>query len=291
MDPSFAGEEGMDRNVAAASAVMAVLFVLLWPVLPGYTLSLSIWAVPVVLMTVFLHGKSRMTPLVRKALWVSLGSIAVLGSFLDLIFAKWFFVFPNPKAVLGVHLRQIPVEEFAFYLLGGWFLGLSYVFGDEYWLLRYNRPDHEYRRWSRRIPSILSPSGRGWVLLVSTAVGAVAFKAWRNPGGLPVPGYFLFLLVLAYAPFVLFERAVGRFVNWRAFSLTLSVTLGVSIVWEVTLAIPLGWWGYQDGAMLGVFVQPWNRLPLEAVTVWVFSSFAILIYEAAKMFLHRRAGI
>jgi len=280
----------MDRNVSVAIVGLAALIGVLWPVLPGYTVSLSIWGAPVVVMTVFLHGRGRLTPLVKRALWISLGAIAVMGSALDLLFAKWFFVFPNPAAVLGWRIRGIPVEEFAFYLLGGWFLALSYVFGDEYWLRRYNRPDGDYRRWSRRIPSILRPSSRGVFLFAGVALAAVAFKAWRNPTGLPVPGYFLFLLVLAYAPFFLFERAVRSFVNWRAFSLTLSVTLGVSILWEVTLAVPGGWWGYQDGAMLGVFVEPWSRLPLEAVTVWIFSSFAILIYEAAKMFLHRDAA-
>jgi hypothetical protein len=82
---------------------------------------------------------------------------------------------------------------------------------------------------------------------------------------------------------------VGRFVNWRAYAMVLSVTLGVSILWEVTLALPRQWWGYQDGSMLGIFIDPWGNLPLEAVTVWVFCSFVVLVYEAAKILLHRRA--
>jgi len=256
--------------------------------IPGYTLSLAIWAVPVLIMTLFLHRRGSMSDLVRRALWVSLGAITLLGSGLDLLFARYFFTFPNPKAVLGIRIHGIPIEEFAFYLLGGWFLSLAYVFCDEFWLRRYNRRPTEYRTWARRLPRLFLPSGRGWLVLLVAAAGGVAFKSLRNPVGMPVPGYFLFLLCVAYGPFFLFDRMVKPFLNWRAYSLTLSVTLGISLLWEATLAIPGGWWGYQTGAMLGVFIRPWNDLPVEAVTVWFFSSFAVFIYEAAKIFLHRR---
>jgi hypothetical protein len=278
-------------KIAVGMAVVAFALLLVWSVggrLPGYTLSLSIWAVPVAAMTLFLHRREVMTPVVRRALWVSLGTITVLGSLLDLLFARYFFTFPNPDAVLGIRIHGIPLEEFAFYLLGGWFLALAYVFCDEFWLRRYNRSEGEYRRWARRLPRLFLPSTRGWLVLLLAAAAGIGFTAWWNPAGMPVPGYFLFLLCLAYGPFFLFERVVGAFVNWRAFSLTLSVTLGISLLWEVTLAIPLGWWGYQDEAMLGVFIAPWGGLPIEAVTVWVFSSFAVLLYEATKISLHRR---
>lgn len=277
-------------RIAFGIAVVACAALVAWLAgrVPGYTLSLSIWAVPVLAMTLFLHRRGLMSAVVRRALWVSLGTITILGSGLDLLFARYFFTFPNPRAVLGIRIQGIPIEEFAFYLLGGWFLALAYVFCDEFWLRRYNRPQGDYRRWARRLPCLFLPSGRGWLVLLLAVAGGIAFKAWRNPEGMPVPGYFLFLLCLAYGPFFLFDRMVKSFVNWRAFSLTLSVTLGISLLWEVTLAIPLGWWGYQDGAMLGVFIRPWSGLPIEAVTVWFFSSFAILIYEATKVFLHRR---
>jgi lycopene cyclase domain-containing protein len=278
-------------KVAAWSLlVVGCLALVIWlvPHVPAYTLSLSIWAVPVAAMTFFLHRRHLMSDVVRRALWISLAVIAVLGSALDLAFARFFFTFPNPAAVLGIRIEGIPIEEFAFYLLGGWFLALAYVFCDEYWLSRYNRPDGVYREWARRLPRLFLPSRRGWLLLLFAAAGGILFKAWRNPVGMPVPGYYLFLLCVAYGPFFLFDRMVKNFVNWRAFAMTLSVTLGVSLLWEVTLAIPGGWWGYQDGAMLGVFIAPWYGLPVEAVTVWIFSSFAVLIYEAAKIFLHRR---
>lgn len=278
----------MNLSIGLLAVALASLAIGLAGRVPGYTLSLSIWAIPVLAMTLFLHRRGSMSPIVRRSLWVSLGTITLLGSGLDLLFARYFFTFPNPSAVLGIRIRGIPIEEFAFYLLGGWFLSLAYVFCDEFWLHRYNRPDTDYRKWARRLPGMLRPSRRGWLFLLVAAGAGIAFKAWRNPGGMPVPGYYLFLLCLAYGPFFLFERVVGKFVNGRAFAMTLSVTLGVSLLWEVTLALPGGWWGYQDGAMLGVFVAPWSGLPLEAVTVWCFSSFAVLLYEAAKIFLHRR---
>ncbi len=283
------GKRTRGRGTALVGFAMVALLVLCRSWIPAYTLSLSIWGVPVVLMTLFLHQRGRMTPTVRTALWISLGIITVLGSGLDLLFAHSFFTFPNPRAVLGIEINQIPIEEFGFYLLGGWFLALSYVFCDEYWLVRYNRPDGDYRRWSRRLQTLILPSPKGWMVLVFAAAAGIGFKTRFNPGGMPVPGYYLFLLTLAYAPFFLLQRVVKGFVNWRGFSLTLSVTMGVSLLWEATLAIPGGWWGYQDRAMLGIFIEPWSHLPLEAVSVWVFSSFAILIYEAAKMFLHRNA--
>jgi hypothetical protein len=35
--------------------------------------------------------------------------------------------------------------------------------------------------------------------------------------------------------------------------------------------------------MLGVFIKPWHDLPIEAVTVWIFSTLVILVYEFLKI--------
>ena len=62
------------------------------------------------------------------------------------------------------------------------------------------------------------------------------------------PGYFVFLVVGALGPSsALFSSAVPV-VNWRAFSLVLFVILLTSLLWEATLGVPYGWWGYQPGA-------------------------------------------
>jgi hypothetical protein len=257
--------------------------------IPAYTLSLSLWGVPVLAMMLFLHQAHRMDKEVQQALWIALGSIFVLGSALDLLFAHLFFTFPNPQAVLGLRIRGIPVEEFGFYLLGGWFIALGYVFCDQWWLVRYNRSATQYRRWARQVPALVLPRPGIWIWFLALAIAGIVFKRAVNPQGMAVPGYFLFLLVGAYVPTFLVWRVVEPFLNFRAFSLTLSVTLGISLLWEATLALPLGWWGYQEGAMLGVFVAAWHRLPLEAVTVWFFSLFAALVYETAKLAMYRRS--
>lgn len=267
------------------------MLVVFAPRIPGYTLSLSIWIVPDIAMTVFLHRRGLMNRKVTTAFWIALATIAVTGCMLDLVLAKYFFVFTNRDAVLGIWIHGIPIEEFGFYVFGGWFLTISYVYCDEYWLRHYNRPDGDYRRWARRLPRLVLPSPKGWLLVLGAVLGSIAFKAAFNPSRMPLPGYFLFLMAVAYVPFFLAEKAVGRFVNWRAYSLTLSVTLGVSILWEVTLAIPMRWWGYNNECMLGIFIDPWHKLPLEAVSVWIFCSFVVLVYEAAKMFMHRRVGV
>lgn len=281
----------MGKTGWLVTTIVGVLFLLLGPSVPGYTLSLSIWIVPDIAMTIFLHRRGLMSRNVTIALWVALGTIAVAGTILDLLFARYFFVFPNSDATCGISILGVPIEEFGFYVFGGWFLTLSYVYCDEYWLRSYNRPDGDYRRWARDLPRLIVPSRRGWLIILVAVVGGIAYKRAFNPEGAPIPGYFLFLLAVAYVPFFLVERAVRGFVNWRGYSLTLSVTLGISILWEVTLAIPKGWWGYNEGCMLGIFIDPWHRLPLEAVSVWVFCSFVVLVYEATKMFLHRRVGL
>ena len=71
--------------------------------------------------------------------------------------------------------------------------------------------------------------------------------------------------------------------NGAALTFTLLATLCVSITWEVSLAIPGGWWGYRHEAMIGLAVKPWNNLPLEAVMVWVLVVFAAVVtWEAVQ---------
>lgn len=279
-----------DWQVVGVPVALALLLVaLLAGRIPPYTLSLSIWAIPLLAMTLFLHRRKRLSPEVRSALWIALVTTFVLGSVLDLLLGNFFFTFPNPAAVLGWRLHGIPIEEFGFYLLGGWCVTLGYVFCDQWWLARYDRSPDSYRRWSRRISAILIPSLRpagGFALLALVGIGV---KHWLNPGGDPVPGYFLFLVGFAYLPSFLLGRVTGPFLNLRALAMTLSVIAGLSLVWEATLALPGGWWGYRETDMLGIFIEPWHRLPLEAVTVWFFSAQAILVYEAIRIYLHRRA--
>jgi hypothetical protein len=58
-------------------------------------------------------------------------------------------------------------------------------------------------------------------------------------------------------------------INWRGLSLTLSIILPASLLWEATLGVPYGWWGLQDAEMIGMRITAWSRLPIEKVCVWI----------------------
>src|SRR5439155_97084 len=60
----------------------------------------------------------------------------------------------------------------------------------------------------------------------------------------------------------------------------------VSLLWEATLALRYGWWGYRATAMLGLTIGAWSQLPVEAVWVWLAVSFMTVIsYEVVKIWL------
>jgi len=81
---------------------------------------------------------------------------------------------------------------------------------------------------------------------------------------------------------VLFPTALPV-INWRAFSMTLFIILLISLLWEATLALPYGWWGYQSGEMVGIHVTAWSGLPIEAVVVWFAVTYATaIVYEVVR---------
>jgi hypothetical protein len=59
--------------------------------------------------------------------------------------------------------------------------------------------------------------------------------------------------------------------------------LTTSLLWEATLGVPYGWWDYQPSQMMGIFIVAWNRLPVEAVFVWIAVSFqTVIVYEVVR---------
>jgi hypothetical protein len=59
--------------------------------------------------------------------------------------------------------------------------------------------------------------------------------------------------------------------------------LVVSLMWEVTLALPYGWWNFRDQQMLGIRVTAWSRLPIEEVYIWIGVTYAsVIVYEIVK---------
>ena len=102
----------------------------------------------------------------------------------------------------------------------------------------------------------------------------------QDPG---FPGYFAFLVLGALVPSAALLPAAMPVINWRAFSLAVFVILLISLLREVTLAVPYGWWGFKDSAMIGLRITAWNRLPIEEVCVWIAVTYAtVIVYEIVR---------
>jgi hypothetical protein len=178
----------------------------------------------------------------------------------------------------------VPIEEYAFYLTGFVAVLLLYIWLGEYWLAAYSVPD--YPGEARKMVRLLQfhPS--------SLTVGAILIGvAWfykkhcapleAQPG---FPGYFTFLVAGALVPSMSFFPVARRFINWRAFSLTAFFMLLVSLLWEVTLALPYGWWNFQHHQMIGLFIGAWDGLPIEEVCVWIAVTYATaIVFEIIKL--------
>jgi hypothetical protein len=61
--------------------------------------------------------------------------------------------------------------------------------------------------------------------------------------------YFIYLTCASFIPSVGFFKTAQSFINWRAFSFTFFLLLMISLLWEVTLALPYAWWRYRDEAI------------------------------------------
>ncbi len=252
----------------------------------GYTVSLSLFIFPMLALGWWFFRQQGYS-LQKKAFWLTVALLFPLGVILDLLFASSFFTFANHQAVLGITLPavggRIPLEELVFYLSGFIAILLNYVWGDEYWFALYNVPD--YPGEAQTAGKILSFHPRSLViagLLVSAAVGyKILFSG--EPG---FPWYFTYLTLVALLPSFGFFPSARRFINWRAFSFTLVVVVLISLLWEVTLALPYGWWGFQNRAMTGIYIDAWHGLPIEEVLLWLTVSYAtVILYEVIKVWL------
>src|ERR1700733_7193560 len=85
-------------------------------------------------------------------------------------------------------------------------------------------------------------------------------------------------------PSVSFFSTARRFINWRAFSLTIFMILLISLFWEATLAVPYGWWGYQPKEMMGVLIRGRAGPAVEFVTGWIVVTYGTtIIFEIVKV--------
>jgi hypothetical protein len=179
---------------------------------------------------------------------------------------------------------SVPVEEFVFYALGFLTMLLLYVWCDEYWLGAYNVPD--YRAEAQDIDRVIRFHGPSLLIGVVLAVAGIIYKRWFSGTPGSVPGYYLFLVATALVPSMFLFPTALPFINWRALSFTYFLLQLVSLLWEATLAAPYQWWGYRSEQMLGLTIGAWTSLPIEAVVVWMASTYATVIsYEVAKIVL------
>ena len=244
----------------------------------GYTWSLLLFIVPIgVIAGWFLPHEGVEIP--RRAFWRTTAILVPCGAGLDFFFAHWFFYFPNPGATLGIAApalgKPVPIEEYVFYLTGFIAVLLIYVWADEFWFAAYNVAD--YPGESRKIPRLLQFHKTSVVLGLVLIAAAIVYKRALSPDPEGFPGYFTFLVATALVPAAAFFPSARRFINWRAFSLTLFIVVLISLIWEATLTLPYGWWGYQNRQMVGLSIGAWYGLPIEAVGLWIAVSYATVI--------------
>jgi len=251
----------------------------------GYTWSLLLFLVPIaVIAGWFLPQEGVEIP--RKAFWRTIAILVPCGVALDFFFAHWFFYFPNPSSTLGIAApalgKPVPIEEYAFYLTGFITVLLTYIWADEYWFAAYNIAD--YPGESRKIPRLLQFHGASVVLGPTLIAAAIVYKKALSPAPEGFPGYFTFLVATALGPAAAFFPSVRGFINWRAFSLTLFIVVLIRLMWEEKLALPYGWWGYQNRQMVGLAIGAWYGLPIEAVGLWIAVSYAtVIVFEVVKL--------
>jgi hypothetical protein len=255
----------------------------------GYTLSLLLFIVPIVVIAVwFLPSEGLHIP--QRAFWWTLVILVPLGCLLDFVFAQWFFVYPNAGATLGIPARAlgrpVPLEEYVFYLTGFLAVLLLYVWLGEFWLAAYNVLDYPGEAKSMRRLLRFHPTS---LILAAVLIAAAWF--YKKHLALPedrdgFPGYFTFLVAGALLPALTFFPVARRFINWRALSLTLFFMVLVSLLWEVTLAVPYNWWNFQHRQMIGLFIGAWSGLPIEEVCVWIAVTYATaIVFEVIKVLL------
>lgn len=249
----------------------------------GYTISLLLFIVPILAISLWFLPNEGVR-ISRQSFWRTIALLFPVGAILDFFFARFFFTFPNPNATLRIKAPAlgggVPVEEYLFYFTGFVAVLLIYIWLDEYWLAAYSIPVNAARRID--FDRLLHFHPQSLVLGIALIAGAILFRHFvvGAPG---FPGYFVFLVIGALGPSALLFPSALPVINWRALGLTFFVILLISLLWEATLALPYGWWGYRDEQMIGIHVTAWSRLPIEAVLLWCAVTYATtIVYETVR---------
>jgi hypothetical protein len=159
---------------------------------------------------------------------------------------------------------------------------LSYIWCDEYWMAAYNVPD--YKDAACDIPRIVRFHFASVILGIALITAAIVYRKFFSDGPDGFPWYFVYLVCASLIPSAGFFHTAQRFINWRAFGFTFFLILLISLLWEVTLALPYGWWEYRQRSMTGLYIGAWSNLPIEAPCVWMAVTFTTVItYEVIKI--------
>jgi hypothetical protein len=250
----------------------------------GYTWSLLLFIIPILVIGGWFLPSERVR-IPKRAFWRTIWLLVPIGFGLDFFFAHRFFEFKNSAATLGIGVpaigRSVPVEEYVFYFTGFVAVLLIYVWLDEFWLAAYNVP--QYRGHSGQAERLLKFHAASLFVGLALIAAAIAYKKLYSPIPEGFPGYFALLVIGGMVPSASLFHSARRFINWRAFSLTIFMILLISLFWEATLAVPYQWWGYQQKQMIGIFIGAWAGLPIEAVMVWIAVTYGTtIVYEVIK---------
>ena len=249
----------------------------------GYTVSLLLFIIPILVIGLWLVPKDGVKVSKKSFLW-TIGILFPVGAALDFFFARKFFTYTNAGATLHITAPAlgggVPVEEYVFYFTGFVAILLIYIWLDEYWLAAYSisidsgeRTNFERLLRFHPLSLILA------IVLIAAAIG-YRWTFVEEPG---FPGYFVFLVIGALGPSAALLPSALPVINWRAFSLTAVVILLISLLWEATLGVPYGWWGFQDGEMIGIHIRAWSGLPIEEIFVWIGVTYATaIVYEIIR---------
>lgn len=263
----------------------------------GYTISLGLFLVPVTSLTVWFVRKKAALECQWQAFWIATAIVATTWSLLDVFLGNAFFTFPNRGATLQIFAPgytfgrgwtySIPIEEFVFYISGSAAILLGYIWAAESWLAKYTKTPAEFDAYVQTVPKLVTVRPR------SLLQGAILFAlvlAWKKLGWhehtAGFPSYFLFELLMVIVPAATLSDAVRPVVNQPAFVYKTLALVLTSLLWEATLALPYGWWGFHHENMMGILIRPWFNLPVEEVVLWPCAAWLNLtLYESIRIYL------
>ena len=251
----------------------------------GYTWSLLLFIVPIAVIMLWLRPQENIR-LPKRAFWRTMAILVPAGCALDFFCAQRFFTFPNPGATLGIGAPAlggpVPIEEYVFYFTGFVAILLVYIWLSEFWLVAYAVRD--YAGGVKRLPRLVQFHLSSAILGATLMAAAIVYKKVFAAETAGFPWYYIVLVAGGLVPAAGFFPSARPFINWRALSLTLFYFLLVSLLWEATLALPYGWWGYQTHAMMGISVAAWSNMPIEATFVWMAVGYGtVIIFEVVKL--------